>query len=62
MQITAEGTTELIEHRKIEPVFYITDDPAVGRTIGRLGVVNRTFGLSGFAAHGLLDPERSESP
>ena len=35
--ITVKGTTELIEHRKIEPVFYITDDPAVWkeyRTVG----------------------------
>ncbi len=27
--ITVKGTTELIEHRKMEPVFYISDDPAV---------------------------------
>jgi hypothetical protein len=28
-EITVNGTTELIEHRKMEPVFYIADDPAV---------------------------------
>ncbi len=28
-EVTVNGTTELIEHRKMEPVFYITDDPAV---------------------------------
>ncbi len=28
-QITVNNTTEMIEHRKMEPVFYVTDDPAV---------------------------------
>ena len=28
-EITVHGVTELIEHRKPEPIFYITDDPAV---------------------------------
>ena len=27
--ITANGITEIIEHRQMEPIFYITDDPAV---------------------------------
>ncbi len=27
--ITVGGTTEMIEHKKMEPIFYITDDPAV---------------------------------
>ncbi len=27
--ITVNGTTEVIEHRKMEPIFYISDDPAV---------------------------------
>ncbi len=27
--ITVNGVTEVIEHRKMEPVFYVTDDPAV---------------------------------
>jgi len=27
--ITVNGITEIIEHRKMEPIFYITDDPAV---------------------------------
>src|ERR1700730_17747302 len=27
--ITLNGITEIIEHRKPEPIFYITDDPAV---------------------------------
>jgi len=27
--ITVNGITEIIEHRKPEPIFYITDDPAV---------------------------------
>jgi hypothetical protein len=28
-EVTVDDTTELIEHRKMEPVFYVTDDPAV---------------------------------
>jgi hypothetical protein len=27
--ITVNGTTDIIEHRKMEPIFYVTDDPAV---------------------------------
>ena len=27
--ITVNRVTEMIEHRKMEPIFYITDDPAV---------------------------------
>ena len=29
--ITADGITEVIEHKKMEPIFYITDDPVVWR-------------------------------
>jgi hypothetical protein len=32
--ITINGITEIIEHRKMEPVFYITDDPAVWKELG----------------------------
>jgi hypothetical protein len=32
--ITANGITEIIEHRKMEPIFYITDDPAVWKELG----------------------------
>jgi len=28
-EIVVNGTSEMIEHRKMEPMFYITDDPAV---------------------------------
>ena len=31
--ITANGITEIIEHRKMEPIFYITDDPAVWKEL-----------------------------
>jgi hypothetical protein len=31
--ITANGITEIIEHKKMEPIFYITDDPAVWKTL-----------------------------
>jgi hypothetical protein len=27
--ITVGGITEIVEHRKMEPIFYVTDDPAV---------------------------------
>jgi len=32
--ITVDGTTDIIEHRKMEPVFYVTDDPAVWIELG----------------------------
>lgn len=32
--ITVNGITEIIEHRKMEPEFYITDDPAVWKELG----------------------------
>jgi hypothetical protein len=31
--ITAEGVSEVIEHKQMEPKFYITDDPAVLRAV-----------------------------
>lgn len=27
--VTVNGITDIIEHRKMEPIFYVTDDPAV---------------------------------
>jgi hypothetical protein len=32
--ITVNGITEIIEHRKPEAIFYITDDPAVWKELG----------------------------
>ena len=32
--VTVNGITEIIEHRKPEPLFYITDDPAVWKELG----------------------------
>ena len=32
--VTAGGVTEIVEHRKPEPIFYITDDPAVWKELG----------------------------
>jgi hypothetical protein len=32
--VTVNGITEIIEHRKPEPIFYITDDPAVWKELG----------------------------
>jgi len=32
--ITVDGVTDVIEHRKMEPVFYVTDDPIVRRELG----------------------------
>lgn len=31
--ITAQGATEVIEHRRMEPTFYITDDPGILRAL-----------------------------
>ena len=31
--VTANGVTEIIEHKKMEPTFYITDDPAIRRKV-----------------------------
>jgi len=27
--ITVDGTSEVIEHKKMEPIFYISDDPSL---------------------------------
>ncbi len=35
--ITADGTTEMIEHRRNEPIFYISDDPAVRKEYAATG-------------------------
>jgi hypothetical protein len=32
--ITVSGITDIIEHRKMEPIFYVTDDPAVWTELG----------------------------
>jgi hypothetical protein len=32
--VTVNGITEIIQHRKPEPIFYITDDPAVWKELG----------------------------
>lgn len=32
--ISVRGVTEVIEHRRIEPVFYVADDPAVLKELG----------------------------
>jgi hypothetical protein len=32
--ITVNGITDIIEHRKMEPIFYVTDDPAVWQELG----------------------------
>ena len=35
--VTVNGVTEIIEHRQTEPIFYITDDPAVWVELNRPG-------------------------
>jgi hypothetical protein len=35
--ITVNGMTEIIEHRKMEPIFYITDDNAVWKQYSAIG-------------------------
>jgi len=32
--LTARGITEVVEHRSMEPLFYITDDPEVKAKLG----------------------------
>jgi hypothetical protein len=32
--ITVNGMTEIIEHRRMEPIFYLSDDPAVRKELG----------------------------
>jgi hypothetical protein len=32
--ITVNGITDIIEHRKPEPIFYVTDDPAIWKELG----------------------------
>ena len=32
--ITVNGITDIIEHRKMEPIFYVTDDPKIWREFG----------------------------
>jgi hypothetical protein len=32
--ITVDGITDIIEHRKMEPIFYVTDDPAIWQELG----------------------------
>jgi hypothetical protein len=32
--ITVDGITEVIEHRKMEPIFYIVDNPAILKELG----------------------------
>jgi hypothetical protein len=32
--LTANGITEVIEHRQMEPIFYITDDADVKERLG----------------------------
>jgi hypothetical protein len=31
--ITVKGVTDIIEHKKMEPVFYVTDDPAIWKDL-----------------------------
>jgi len=32
--ISVNGLTEIIEHRRMEPIFYLTDDPHVKQQLG----------------------------
>jgi len=33
--VTVNGVTDIIEHRKMEPVFYVTDDPMIWKEVSR---------------------------
>lgn len=39
--ITVNGITDIIEHRKMEPFFYVTDDPAVWNELLGARISNR---------------------
>jgi hypothetical protein len=39
--ITVNGVIDIIEHRKMEPIFYATDDPAVWKELGVAHVQQR---------------------
>jgi hypothetical protein len=32
--ITVNGIADIVEHRKMEPIFYMTDDPAIWKELG----------------------------
>jgi len=32
--VTVDGVTDIIERRKMEPIFYVTDDPAIWQELG----------------------------
>jgi hypothetical protein len=38
--ISVNGITEIIEHRRMEPIFYITDDPKVWAELGKRKITN----------------------
>ncbi len=44
--ITVDGITEVIEHRKMEPIFYITDDPTILKELG-VTSANKSPNLTG---------------
>lgn len=44
--LTASGVTDVVEHRRMEPVFYITDDPEVRRKLGVTDELPQTTPLS----------------
>ncbi len=31
--VTVDGITDIVEHKKIEPIFYMTDDPAIWKEL-----------------------------
>ena len=35
--ISVKGITDIVEHKKMEPLFYLTDDPAVWRRYMAIG-------------------------
>jgi hypothetical protein len=32
--VTVDGITDIVEHKKMEPIFYMTDDPAIWKELG----------------------------
>jgi hypothetical protein len=48
--VTVNGVSEAIEHRAMEPVFFISDDPAVLSQLGLRGAVGGRLGNDLFQA------------
>jgi hypothetical protein len=56
--ITVNGVTDIVEHREMEPYFFMTDDPAVWKSLG-VSANNTLQPTSSFASLSLAAAELS---